>query len=73
MWRNFNDMYLSWQAVQSTINYYDHHQDELIPVAGPGSWNDPDAVWIETLALKLITLGLLLQLKQPMGNCRSRQ
>ena len=26
------------------IKWYGDHQDEMIPVAGPGNWNDPDMV-----------------------------
>lgn len=44
MWRNYNDVYLSWDSIQDIINWYDQNQDALIPVTGPGRWNDPDMV-----------------------------
>ena len=34
----------SWQSVTSIVKWYGDHQDEMIPVAGPGNWNDPDMV-----------------------------
>ena len=34
----------SWQSVTSIVKWYGYHQDEMIPVAGPGNWNDPDMV-----------------------------
>ncbi len=34
----------SWQSVTSIIDYYGDNQDTLIPLAGPGHWNDPDMV-----------------------------
>ena len=44
MWRNFDDIQDSWESVSSIIQYYGDNQDELIPAAGPGHWNDPDMV-----------------------------
>ena len=26
------------------VKWYGDHQDEMIPAAGPGHWNDPDMV-----------------------------
>ena len=34
----------SWQSVTTIVKWYGDHQDEMIPVAGPGNWNDPDMV-----------------------------
>lgn len=34
----------SWQSVSGIIKWYGDHQDEMIPAAGPGHWNDPDEV-----------------------------
>lgn len=44
LWRNFDDIDDSWTSVSSIIDYYGDNQDTLIPVAGPGHWNDPDMV-----------------------------
>ena len=44
LWRNFDDIDDSWESVTSIIDYYGDNQDILIPVAGPGHWNDPDMV-----------------------------
>jgi alpha-N-acetylgalactosaminidase len=35
----------SWQSVTAIIDYYGDNQDTLIPLAGPGHWNDPDMVF----------------------------
>ncbi|VDO94025.1 unnamed protein product [Soboliphyme baturini] len=44
LWRNFDDIRLTWQSIMSIIDYYDKHQDELAKVNGPGRWNDPDMI-----------------------------
>jgi len=44
LWRNYDDIEKSWNSVQGIINWYDKHQDEMIPVNGPGRWNDPDMI-----------------------------
>ena len=44
LWRNFDDIQDSWESVVSIIDYYGDNQEELIPAAGPGHWNDPDMV-----------------------------
>jgi hypothetical protein len=42
--------------VASIIDYYGDNQDKIIANAGPGHWNDPDMVSLETSTLKnLIT------------------
>ncbi len=38
---NFQD---SWASVFNIINHFGKIQDELIPVAGPGNFHDPDMV-----------------------------
>ncbi len=48
LWRNYYDVAPSWDSIQNIINYYDHNQDLLIPVTGPGRWNDPDMVQCRT-------------------------
>uniref|UniRef100_A0A915IPI1 Alpha-galactosidase n=1 Tax=Romanomermis culicivorax TaxID=13658 RepID=A0A915IPI1_ROMCU len=44
LWRNYGDISLKWDSIQDIINWYDKHQDEMIPVHGPGQWNDPDMI-----------------------------
>jgi len=51
LWRNFEDIQDSWQSVTSIIDYYGDNQDQLIPLAGPGSWNDPDMLIIGNFGL----------------------
>ena len=34
----------SWLSLVRIVEWYGDHQHELIPVAGPGHWNDPDQV-----------------------------
>ena len=51
LWRNWDDVQDSWASVTSIIDYFADHQDELIPVAGPGHWNDPDMLIIGDFGL----------------------
>ncbi|KAK2717676.1 alpha-N-acetylgalactosaminidase-like isoform X2 [Artemia franciscana] len=51
LWRNFDDIDDSWESVQKIIDYYGDNQDELIPNAGPGHWNDPDMLIIGNFGL----------------------
>lgn len=34
----------SWLSLVRIVEWYGDHQHEMIPVAGPGHWNDPDQV-----------------------------
>ncbi|KAF0303355.1 Alpha-N-acetylgalactosaminidase [Amphibalanus amphitrite] len=51
LWRNFDDIQDSWDSVASIIDFYGDHQEELIPVAGPGHWNDPDMLIVGDFGL----------------------
>jgi len=51
LWRNFDDIQDSWESVVSIIDYYGDNQEELIPAAGPGHWNDPDMLIIGNFGL----------------------
>jgi len=51
LWRNFDDIDDSWTSVLSIIDYYGNNQDDLIPFAGPGHWNDPDMLIIGNFGL----------------------
>lgn len=51
LWRNYNDIDDSWDSVQTIIDYYGDNQDILIPLAGPGRWNDPDMLIIGNFGL----------------------
>eukprot|EP01084_Bolivina_argentea_P097413 175110_1 len=49
LWRNFHDIGDSWDSTQSIIEYWSRHynnysNDQLLNVAGPGNWNDPDMI-----------------------------
>ncbi|PIO69186.1 hypothetical protein TELCIR_09002 [Teladorsagia circumcincta] len=46
LWRNFNDVSNSWASILSIMAFYNRFQNELIEVAGPGQWNDPDMLVI---------------------------
>lgn len=48
LWRNYDDIQDSWKSVLSIVDWFVKHQDVLQPVAGPGSWNDPDMVPLPT-------------------------
>ncbi|XP_076612769.1 alpha-N-acetylgalactosaminidase-like isoform X1 [Chaetodon auriga] len=53
LWRNYYDIEDSWDSVQEVIDWFFDHQDVLIPVAGPGRWNDPDMLVIGNFGLNM--------------------
>ena len=53
LWRNFYDIYDSWDSVLGIINYYGEYGDVFGPFAGPGHWNDPDMLIIGNYGLSL--------------------
>lgn len=53
-WRNYYDVYDSWQSVKYILDWTADHQDILVPVAGPGGWNDPDMVLIQWYTAKTL-------------------
>lgn len=44
LWRNYGDIQDSWDSVLDIIDWFFDNQDILGPAAGPGRWNDPDMV-----------------------------
>jgi len=44
LWRNWADIDDSWDSVTAIIDFFGDNQDEYIPHAGPGHWNDPDMI-----------------------------
>ena len=53
LWRNFDDIYDSWDSVLGIINYYGEDKDGFGQFAGPGRWNDPDMLIIGNYGLSL--------------------
>jgi len=51
LWRNYDDIWLGWPSVQGIINWYDHNQEAMAAVNGPGQWNDPDMIIVGTRKL----------------------
>lgn len=43
-WRNSEDVFDSWSSIKSISAWTADYQDTIVPVAGPGGWNDPDMV-----------------------------
>ncbi|NXF10444.1 AGAL galactosidase, partial [Smithornis capensis] len=41
-WRNFYDVYDSWNSIKGILDWTALHQDSIVKIAGPGGWNDPD-------------------------------
>lgn len=37
--------------MESIIDYYGNNQDVIVPIAGPGHWNDPDMLIIGNFGL----------------------
>ncbi|XP_005992066.1 alpha-galactosidase A [Latimeria chalumnae] len=50
-WRNYGDVYDSWTSIKSITDWTAIHQDLIVPVAGPGGWNDPDMLVIGNFGL----------------------
>ncbi|XP_034341571.1 alpha-galactosidase A isoform X2 [Arvicanthis niloticus] len=50
-WRNFNDVYDSWESIKSILAWTVINQKEIVEVAGPGGWNDPDMLVIGNFGL----------------------
>ncbi|KAE8583732.1 hypothetical protein XENTR_v10020664 [Xenopus tropicalis] len=50
-WRNFGDITDSWGSVKAVMDLSSAVQEEIVPVAGPGSWNDPDMLVIGNFGL----------------------
>nr|XP_020496101.1 alpha-galactosidase A [Labrus bergylta] len=50
-WRNYADVYDSWNSVKSILDWTASHQDIIGPSAGPGGWNDPDMLVIGNFGL----------------------
>ncbi|XP_062939891.1 alpha-galactosidase A [Cynocephalus volans] len=50
-WRNFGDIFDSWQSVKSILDWTSSHQKGIVDVAGPGGWNDPDMLVIGNFGL----------------------
>lgn len=51
LWRNYIDINDSWQVLNNIVDYYAANQKELIAVAGPGHWNDPDQLLLGNFGL----------------------
>jgi alpha-N-acetylgalactosaminidase len=50
-WRSHNDIQDSWPSFAEVTEWHAEHQDQLIPVQGPGAWNDPDMLIIGNFGL----------------------
>ncbi|XP_071786704.1 alpha-N-acetylgalactosaminidase-like isoform X2 [Asterias amurensis] len=53
IWRNYDDIQDSWDSVTGIIKYYGDNQKTLVPVAGPGHFNDPDMLIIGNKGLNV--------------------
>ncbi|CAI9607358.1 unnamed protein product [Staurois parvus] len=50
-WRNFGDIDDSWASVKMILDFTATLQEQLVPAAGPGAWNDPDMLVIGNFGL----------------------
>ncbi|KAG8554154.1 hypothetical protein GDO81_003686 [Engystomops pustulosus] len=50
-WRNFDDIQDSWTSLKYVIDFTAAFQDQLVPAAGRGAWNDPDMLVIGNFGL----------------------
>ncbi|XP_077001901.1 alpha-galactosidase A isoform X1 [Tamandua tetradactyla] len=50
-WRNFGDIFDSWQSLKSILDWTSSNQENIVDVAGPGGWNDPDMLVIGNFGL----------------------
>lgn len=51
LWRNDDDVEDSWESIANTIKFESDNQDTWAPLAGPGSWNDPDMIMVGNFGL----------------------
>jgi hypothetical protein len=51
MWRLYDDIQDSWDSMIGIANFWGDNQAVLAPLAGPGSWNDPDQLIIGDFSL----------------------
>ncbi|XP_001374517.2 alpha-galactosidase A [Monodelphis domestica] len=50
-WRNYGDIFDSWNSVKTILAWTASKQESLVPAAGPGGWNDPDMLVIGNFGL----------------------
>uniref|UniRef100_A0A8D2L6B2 Alpha-galactosidase n=2 Tax=Varanus komodoensis TaxID=61221 RepID=A0A8D2L6B2_VARKO len=50
-WRNYADVSDSWSSVQNILDWVSYNQDDIVDIAGPGGWNDPDMLVIGDFGL----------------------
>ncbi|XP_028923825.1 alpha-galactosidase A [Ornithorhynchus anatinus] len=50
-WRNFGDIFDSWDSIKSILDWTASNQDSIVGAAGPGGWNDPDMLVIGNFGL----------------------
>ncbi|XP_043830228.1 alpha-galactosidase A [Dromiciops gliroides] len=50
-WRNYDDIFDSWSSVKNILSWTASKQENLVPAAGPGGWNDPDMLVIGNFGL----------------------
>jgi alpha-N-acetylgalactosaminidase len=53
LWRNFDDIEDSWSSVCGIMNYWGNANNEMVNVARPGAFNDPDMLIIGDFSLTL--------------------
>jgi len=46
LWRNYRDIEDAWSSVTGIMNYWGEASTEMVNVARPGAWNDPDMLVI---------------------------
>ncbi|OQV16461.1 Alpha-N-acetylgalactosaminidase [Hypsibius exemplaris] len=51
LWRNYDDIQDSYASLTEIVAWFAQEQDLLIPVAGPGNWNDPDMLLVGDFGL----------------------
>lgn len=51
LWRNYGDIQDSFKSVVDIFSWFGDNQDDLIPAAGKGHWNDPDMLIIGNFGL----------------------
>jgi Alpha galactosidase A len=54
-WRNFNDVFDSWQSVSNIIDFWARlgPADVMVKAGGPGGWNDPDMLVVGNPGLSI--------------------
>ncbi|KAF4529004.1 hypothetical protein B566_EDAN017433 [Ephemera danica] len=53
LWRNYDDIQDSYGSLRHILDWFGQKQNDMVPFAGPGHWNDPDMLLIGNYGLSV--------------------